>query len=89
MDHNKNKKMKQLRLHIISPSGELFDGVVARVLLPGAKAPFVVLPMHAPLISSLTAGVIRYTEVGGEEHSVEVSGGFVEVKDDVVRVCTE
>ncbi len=81
--------MKQLRLHIISPAGELFDGIVVRVLLPGAKAPFVVLPMHAPLISSLTKGAIRYTDEAGEEHSVEVSGGFVEIRNDVVRVCTE
>jgi F-type H+-transporting ATPase subunit epsilon len=78
-----------LQLHIISPTGEVFSGSVAKVLLPGAKAPFVVLPMHAPLISSLTKGVVRYTNEVGEEHSIEVGGGFVEVKGDVVRVCTE
>lgn len=81
--------MKLLQLHIISPMGEVFNGSVAKVLLPGAKAPFVVLPMHAPLISSLTKGVIRYTDEVGEEHSFEVSGGFVEIRGDVVRVCTE
>ena len=81
--------MKMLQLHIISPTGEVFNGSVAKVLLPGAKAPFVVLPMHAPLISSLTKGVIRYTYEAGEECSIEVGGGFVEVKGDVVRVCTE
>lgn len=67
----------------------MFNGSVAKVLLPGAKAPFVVLPMHAPLISSLTKGVIRYTNEAGEECSIEVGGGFVEIRGDVVRVCTE
>lgn len=81
--------MKSLQLHIISPTGELFDGEVAKVLLPGAKAPFVVLPMHAPLISSLSEGTIRYTDGCGCEGSLEVKGGFVEVKNDVVTVCTE
>ena len=81
--------MTMLQLHIISPTGDVFNGSVAKVLLPGAKAPFVVLPMHAPLISSLTKGVIRYTDETGTEHTIEVGGGFVEVKGDVVRVCTE
>ena len=62
---------------------------MSKVLLPGAKAPFVVLPTHAPLISSLTSGEIRYTTEEGNDHTIEVSGGFVEVKSDVVRVCTE
>ena len=81
--------MKTLQLHIISPTGELFSGSALKVLLPGAKAPFVVLPMHAPLISSLTKGEIRYTAEDGTDHSITVGGGFVEVKGDVVRVCTE
>lgn len=83
------RDMKTIKLHIISPTGELFNGETQRVLLPGRKAPFVVLPMHAPLISSLTRGVICYTEAGGCSHTIEVAGGFVEVCDDVVRVCTE
>lgn len=81
--------MRTIELHIIAPSGELFRGEVQRVLLPGAKAPFVVLPMHAPLISSLVAGTIRYTTADGSDSSIDVGGGFVEVKGDVVRVCTE
>ena len=45
--------------------------------------------MHAPLISSLTKGKICYTAEDGTDHSIAVGGGFVEVKGDVVRVCTE
>jgi F-type H+-transporting ATPase subunit epsilon len=58
-------------------------------LLPGAKAPFVVLRHHAPLISSLTAGKVCYTTEDGQEGSVAISGGFVEVRNDKVVVCTE
>jgi F-type H+-transporting ATPase subunit epsilon len=78
-----------LQLHIISPTGEVFNGSVAKVLLPGTKAPFVVLRHHAPLISSLTAGRIAYTAEDGSEGALEISGGFVEVRDDRVVVCTE
>lgn len=78
-----------MRLRIISPRGVLFEGEVQRVLLPGEKAPFVVLRTHAPLISSLTKGKIAYTTPWGEVEEISVDGGFVEVKSDTIVVCTE
>ena len=44
---------KSIRLRVLAPTGDLFCGEVAKVSLPGTKAPFVVLPGHAPIISSL------------------------------------
>lgn len=78
-----------MKLRVISPTGSLFEGEVRRVLLPGAKAPFVVLRGHAPLISSLTEGKVCYTTVEGVEGEVAIKGGFAEVKDNRVVVCTE
>lgn len=78
-----------MRLRIISPRGALFEGEVQRVLLPGEKAPFVVLRSHAPLISSLTAGTIAYTTPLGEVEEITVEGGFVEIKNNTIVVCTE
>lgn len=78
-----------MHLRIISPIKPLFEGEVERVLLPGTKAPFVVLRSHAPLISSLTEGRIAYTTPSGEEGSLMISGGFVEVKENNIVVCTE
>lgn len=76
-------------LRIISPTTNLFEGEVVKVLLPGAKAPFVILRGHAPIISSLTSGRVCFTKADGSEDSVEVEGGFVEVRDESVVVCTE
>ena len=78
-----------MKLRIISPVGNLFEGEVQRVALPGAKAPFVVLRHHAPLISSLTAGEIVYTDAAGAEASIGIEGGFVEVCRDKIVVCVE
>lgn len=78
-----------MKLRIISPVGNLFEGEVQRVALPGAKAPFVVLRHHAPLISSLTAGSVDYTLPDGSEGTTTIRGGFVEVLNDVVTVCTD
>ena len=78
-----------MTLKIISPRGSVFEGEVQRVLLPGAKAPFVVLQRHAPLISSLTKGNVAFTLADGTPQEVAVEGGFVEVKNDTIVVCTE
>ena len=75
-----------LTLKIITPQKELLSAQVSLVELPGAQGRFEVLQDHAPLISSLVAGSIRYVE-DKEEHRIETSSGFVEVRDNVVTVC--
>ena len=80
--------MTSLRLHILTPEKTLVDASVSAVSLPGTQAPFEVLPGHAPLISSLERGEIRYVE-GGEPRSVPIVSGFVEIAADQVEVCAE
>ena len=46
-----------------------------------------VLFNHAPLMSTLQNGVIKWS--GAAEGSLAVTGGFVEVKDNVVIACVE
>lgn len=77
-----------LRLTIAAPEGVVFEGEVESVSLPGTLGAFTVLPMHAPLISSLAGGKIVYVR-GGQPSELEVSSGFVEVRQDVVAVCVE
>lgn len=80
---------KAIQLRVISPTGEVYCGEVAKVSLPATKAPFVVLYGHAPIISSLEEGCIGYTTLEGESGSIAISGGFVEVRANRVLVCTE
>ena len=78
---------RTLRLIILSPEKELFSGNVTGVLFPGATAPFTVLYNHAPIISVLEQGTIRWeADTQGE---VTIAGGFVEVCDNVVTACVE
>lgn len=77
-----------IKLLILSPEKTLYSGTAERLLLPGEKAPFVVLYNHAPIISSLGVGTIVWQTAQGEQ-SVAVSGGFVEVKENCVTVCVE
>ena len=84
--------MKELHLVIASPEQTVFEGKVDMAVLPGELGEFQVLVNHAPLISSLTAGEVRYT-AGKESHSLSIKGGFVEgfveVRDNQISVCAE
>ncbi len=79
--------MEKLVLSIVSPEKAIFNGEVERVTLPGTLAPFTVLPGHAPVISSLEKGVIKFV-ASGQEQTVEVqSGGFMEKSGGQISVC--
>ncbi len=73
-------------LKIISAENIVFEGEAASVTLPGEKGRFTVLPRHASLVSTLTAGTILYKDADGE-HETKVAGGIVDIHDDVVSVC--
>lgn len=79
---------KELHLAVVSPERTVYDGKVLSVTLPGELGSFQVLPGHAPLISSLAAGEMKYT-AGKETQVLQIAGGFVEVRDNSVSACVE
>ena len=77
-----------IKLHILSPEGSLVRADVSLVSLPGMLSPFTVLPGHAALVTALVEGDIRYV-TGDKEERLHIQEGFVEVKDNQVKVCVE
>ena len=75
-------------LRIITPERTLVEKAVSKVSLPGSRSAFMVLRNHAPLITSLEKGEVKY-ESEGVEYRVSIVSGFVEVKDNTVTVCAE
>lgn len=76
-----------MTLEIISPDEILFKGEAESVTLPGQLGSFTVLRNHASLISALTPGDICFRTKEGQEKSVTVKGGIVDVDNNVVAVC--
>ena len=77
-----------MKLIVLTPEKELVDCDVSAVELPGTKGRFMVWPGHAPLLSSLQKGVVRYDpENSAAREQLPIEGGFVEVMDDVITVC--
>ncbi len=77
-----------LHLKVLSPERTLVDGQVEVVTLPGEAGSFSVLKNHAPLVSILARGEIRY-RTEREEHTLPIAGGFVEIKENNVSACVE
>ena len=80
--------MAQLQLEVVTPERRVLSEAVDSVTIPGLGGELGILPGHTPLISQLQTGVLSYT-VSGKTLQLHVSGGFVEIKDDVVSVLAE
>lgn len=77
-----------IQLQLVSPERMLVDEQVDEVEIPGLDGYLGVLPGHAPLLSVLKPGVLRYRR-GSELKVLAVYGGFVEVQPDRVRVLAD
>ena len=75
-------------LEIVTPERLAFSGEVDAVVLPGIDGELGILPHHAPLVSTLGVGELRY-RVGGQEELFAIAGGFIQVRPDKVVVMAE
>lgn len=78
-----------LKLKVISPEKVVFNGEVESVTVPGMLGEFEILEHHAPIISALEKGKVRYLPTGSEPASLDIEGGFVEVLKNQVSLCVE
>ena len=77
-----------MNLEIVSPEKIIYSGEAKSVTLPGLSGSFTILNRHAPIISALDKGTVRYN-ADGKEEEITVNGGFVESKKNKVSVCIE
>lgn len=75
-------------LEIVTPEGKAFSDTVSGVVLPGALGEMGILPNHAALVSTLTAGELRYTK-DGKTTELAIGAGFAEITGEHVNVLTE
>ena len=73
-------------LEIITPDSELFKGEVSSVKLPGTNGGFEILNNHAPIVSTLTSGVVSISKDSGTEETFEINGGVIEMLDNKIIV---
>lgn len=80
--------MKELHLNIVSPEKEVFNGEVKSVTLPGHQWSlfYSACSMHR-LFLPLQEGTVSYTTTDGEEHTLDIHSGFVELSNGEASVC--
>ncbi len=80
--------MQDFQLDIVTPYGEIFNGRVLSVYLPGKQGEFGVLPGHCDMLALLQTGVI---DIRSEtEHDlVAINWGYVSISDNKVSVLAD
>ncbi|HRD08409.1 MAG: ATP synthase F1 subunit epsilon [Saprospiraceae bacterium] len=78
-----------MNLIVLTPEKELFCGEITSVKVPGTKGQFEILKGHAPIVSSLSNGVVRIIDAAGQKSEIAVEKGFVEVLRDEVSVLVQ
>ena len=77
-----------MRLRIVTPLRPIVDADVTDLVAPGSEGEVGVLAQHVTFLGSLKPGILSYTE-GGTRKRIVVSGGYVEVRQDVVTVLAD
>jgi F-type H+-transporting ATPase subunit epsilon len=76
-----------LKVSVISPESVLFEGETDSVVAPVYDGELGILTGHAPLMALLGEGELRLG--AGATRRFRVSGGFLQVLNNDVRVVTE
>jgi F-type H+-transporting ATPase subunit epsilon len=80
--------MATTRLDIVTAERVVFSDDVDVVVAPGVEGQLGILPHHAPLMTMLLPGELQVRK-GGEEFSLAISGGFLEVRPDRIIVLAD
>jgi F-type H+-transporting ATPase subunit epsilon len=74
-----------LTVKVIAPDQTILDTVAEEVILPSSTGQLGILTDHAPLISALEIGVLRYRK-DKAWNAIALTGGFAEVEENEVTV---
>lgn len=78
-----------MHLDIVSAEHEIFSGVAEVVVAPAVMGEVGIYPRHTQMLTPLKPGEVRITKPGGEEESIYVSGGILEVQAHVVTILSD
>ncbi|MBD3382488.1 MAG: ATP synthase F1 subunit epsilon [candidate division Zixibacteria bacterium] len=77
------------KLSIVSPEKVLYEDTVESIVVPGSEGYLGVMSQHAPLITSLKPGKLEIRDSHNKEIIAAISGGFLEVSDNVATILAD
>lgn len=66
--------------YLVTPERVVLEEDVEAVMLRTDEGDAAFLPGHTPLIGSVVAGLVRFSQTGGTEKRFDVTGGMVHVE---------
>ena len=81
--------MSTFQLDIVTPEANIYSGEVKSVTVPGTLGSFQVLVNHAPIISTLGKGKMKFVKANGEQVDYSVEDGVIEVLNNKAIVLVE
>lgn len=78
-----------IQLDIVSAEAEIFNGKAQRVFATGILGELEIARGHAPLMTGLLPGPIRFKDENGKEDVVYVTGGILEVQPGIVTILAD
>ena len=82
-------EQKQLSVALITPNETVFEDAAEMVVVPAWDGEVGILRDHAPMMALLGSGEMRVTGPDGTVTRFHVSGGFMQVSDNVVSVLSD
>lgn len=79
----------QFELTVVSVERKIFEGTVTSVRVSGTDGELGVYAGHAPLLTAIKPGMVKFILADGKEEFIYVSGGFLEVQPTVVTVLAD
>jgi F-type H+-transporting ATPase subunit epsilon len=77
-----------LNLEVVTPAKVLLKEETTSLIVPATEGYLGVLPNHAPLITGLQPGMIKYRR-GEALHVLSISKGFMEVANNVATILVD
>jgi F-type H+-transporting ATPase subunit epsilon len=80
---------KTIQLKVATAERLLVNSEVTAAECPCSTGYIGILPGHAPFVGVLGTGTLTYTPPAGNGKSIKLSGGFIQIADNCVRVLAD
>lgn len=81
--------MSSLQVSLVSAARTVWTGEAKEIIARTTEGEIGVMPGHTPLLALLAEGEVKIIAADGGTFTAEVSGGFLSITPDHVRVVAE
>ncbi|OGX79520.1 F0F1 ATP synthase subunit epsilon [Exiguobacterium sp. SH31] len=81
--------MNTLHVNVVTPDGAAYEGEARMVIAKSVTGELGILPKHIPMVTPLDVSVLKLRHEDGGRTLIALSGGFMEVRPDMVTILAE